>query len=156
MSNILYTRQQEDCTSSIQDPAHGLTTCSEIQIPNCCDNINDDDRDIYSMVDKKYHREDVGENSEQAGNTVVKAMNGGATELSRIYPTTDFVDTVLEKIPFIRKLENDTIKKLNTDAVNSTRNQHISTVEPTTQISQFSPIGVTNNSLSMLDSQTQL
>ena len=63
-------------------------------------------------MDEEYHRDVVGENSEQLGNTVVKALNGGVTELSRIYPTTDFVDTMLGKIPFIWKLENNTIKKI--------------------------------------------
>ena len=52
-----------------------------------------------------------------------------AAERSRIHPMTDFVDRMLEKTPFITKLENATTKQSITDGANSTRNQPASTSE---------------------------
>ena len=84
-------------------------------------------------------------------------MKGGVTELSRIYPTSDFVDTMLGKIPFLRKLDkNDGIKKSINDALNSARKQPASAVEQTPLNSQFSPIGDPGISLTMLESQLEL
>mmetsp|Transcript_13494 Transcript_13494/g.14524 ORF Transcript_13494/g.14524 Transcript_13494/m.14524 type:complete len:141 (-) Transcript_13494:941-1363(-) len=70
------------------------------------DNLKEDGCNIYSTVDEAYHYNVVGETSNQPGNTVVEAMNGGAPELSGIYPMTDFVDIVLNKHSFLWKLEH--------------------------------------------------
>ena len=157
LTKIVYTMREADRNSGIPNPAQDLTTRSKIQIPDRCVNINDDDSDIYSSVDENYHRDVVGENSEQPGNSVVQALNGDVTELSRIYPSTDFVDTMLGKIPFLRKLDkNDGIKKSINDALNSARKQPASVVEQTPLNSQFSPIGDPGNSLTMLESQLEL
>ena len=157
LSKIVYTMREIDRNYGIPNPAQDLTTRSKIQIPNRCVYINDDDSDIYSSVDENYHRDGVGENSEQPGDSIVQALNGDVRELSRIYPSTDFLDTMLGKIPFLRKLDkNDGIKKSINDALNSARKQPASAVEQTPLNSQFSPIGDPDNRLTMLESQLEL
>ena len=85
---------------------------------------------------------------------IVEAINGDAAERSRIHPMTDLVDLVLEKISFTWKLENTTPKQSITNDVNSARKQPTSTSEHPNPMSQFSPISVNNEPLSMFTTYT--
>lgn len=75
------------------------------------------DRNIYLGLNEEYHQEVVGKSPGQPGNRVLEAMNGVTPRLSRIHPMTDFVNMMLNKNPFIFKLEHE-IKQKNTNGAN--------------------------------------
>ena len=78
-------------------------------------------------------------------------MDGVAVERSIIYPMTDFVDLIPEKISLIGKLEIGTAKQSITNGTNCARKQSALTSEHPNPVSQFSRIGASVEYLTMLE-----
>ena len=82
-------------------------------------------------------------------------MNGITPGRSRIHQMIDFVTIVLNKNPFIWMSVQATKQKIR-DGANAGRKKPVLPSPRISQTTQFSAVGVTGATLTMLDSQTLL
>ena len=94
LPQLLYNRRQKERLNGTINSAPNLIPRLETQMPICNDSLKKGSRDMYLVVDEVYHRDVVGKSSGKPGKKVVKAMNRGAPELSRIHAISDFVNIV--------------------------------------------------------------
>ena len=73
------------------------------QMPNNRDNNKNENDDAYLTVDKVYHREVIGENSNEKHSIVHHAMHATSKGQSRVAMDTEILEIVLRKVRTMRK-----------------------------------------------------
>ena len=136
-------------------PAEDLIPDQKKQMPNNRDNKKNENDDAYSTVDKVYHREVIGENSNETHSVVHHAMHATSKGQSRVAMDMEILEIVLKKVRTMSKSPQQIGRETITSRVNFGRNEPVSSPIGGNHSQNFSQIGSSDQhgALNMCESQ---
>ena len=151
LRRIRHTKRNDGTFTMAQD----LIPDQEIQMPHSSDNKKNENDDAYSMVDKKYRREVIGENYHENHSIVHHAMHATSEGQSRFETDTAILDIVFSKVRTMRKSLQQRGRETITSRVIIGRNEPVTSPIGANQSQMFSPIGGSDQNAALNLCETQ-